>query len=77
MIEPTYCTWCDRVATHGRNGVGDGIYPTCGYCCDNCDERGCDYRMRNWILTKRGERVKFALQLVIGILVMSLICITY
>jgi len=36
------CSWCNNDATHGTNGPGDGIYPSCGSCCGGCGERGCD-----------------------------------
>lgn len=41
-LERPSCYWCDNDATHGTNGPGDGIYPSCGSCCEGCGERGCD-----------------------------------
>lgn len=43
MLEKLVCSWCESYATHATNGVGDGVYPSCNTCCNDCGEEGCEY----------------------------------
>ena len=42
MTEPNYCLGCYDEATHDTTGRGDANEPTCGKCCNQCGETGCD-----------------------------------
>ena len=40
--ETPSCTACGRDATHSMQGRDDTAEATCGKCCNQCDEQGCD-----------------------------------